>query len=258
MKWIIQNNIYNEDGFSRLINALKSCNSTYSIHKIIPFSHSLSPDASDSPDGKIVIMGSSTLSNISKQRGWLPGTFLNRNFSFSVQKCFWGEDMLNYDAQECKLSYVPFQDKPFFIRPVDDGKSFAGEVMDWGSFIEWSFNVFKLDARDSPTVTADTVVMVCSKKEIYSEVRCWVINSKVVTSSEYKTGTRVIVKENTTKDVIEFAESLARKWSPHKAFVMDIARTPKGLKIIEVNNLNSSGFYAANVEKLVLAIEKEF
>jgi len=39
---------------------------------------------------------------------------------------------------------------------------------------------------------------------------------------------------------------------------MDVARTPEGLKIIEVNNLNSSGFYAANVENLVLAIEKEF
>ena len=36
---------------------------------------------------------------------------------------------------------------------------------------------------------------------------------------------------------------------------MDIAETPDGLKIIEVNNLNSAGWYKGNVQKLIEALE---
>ena len=42
----------------------------------------------------------------------------------------------------------------------------------------------------------------------------------------------------------------------YRAFVLDIAETPEGFCIIEVNNINSAGVYAANVSQLVQEIDQ--
>jgi len=47
-------------------------------------------------------------------------------------------------------------------------------------------------------------------------------------------------------------------WQPADAFVLDIALTHNGYKVLEVNCLNSAGFYAADVSKLVQAIMEKF
>lgn len=45
---------------------------------------------------------------------------------------------------------------------------------------------------------------------------------------------------------------------PHEAFVIDVGDSEAGLKIVEINTLNSSAFYAADVQRLVLALEERF
>jgi len=45
-------------------------------------------------------------------------------------------------------------------------------------------------------------------------------------------------------------------WSPDVGFVLDIADTPEGFKVIEVNCLNASGFYACDMAKVVFALEE--
>lgn len=54
---------------------------------------------------------------------------------------------------------------------------------------------------------------------------------------------------------VVFAKAMLDIYQPAKAFVLDIAITLFGPKIIEVNNINSSGFYASNIEDIVVAIE---
>jgi hypothetical protein len=45
-------------------------------------------------------------------------------------------------------------------------------------------------------------------------------------------------------------------WQPARGFVIDIADLQNDeYKIIEINNLNSSGFYAIDLQKFVMAIE---
>lgn len=54
------------------------------------------------------------------------------------------------------------------------------------------------------------------------------------------------------------------KWQPHDAFVLDVCSVPDdgdgwlGIKVVEINTLNSAGFYAANIPKLVMALEDAF
>lgn len=51
-----------------------------------------------------------------------------------------------------------------------------------------------------------------------------------------------------------FAEDLAMSGSPARAFVMDVAHSGGALKVLEINGINSSGFYEADVDGLVASL----
>ncbi len=55
-----------------------------------------------------------------------------------------------------------------------------------------------------------------------------------------------------------YVRERVREWQPHEAFVIDVCDTEAGLRIVELNTLNAAGFYAADVQKLVLALEEAF
>ena len=259
MHWIIQNNIYNEDGFSSLIDTLEILKLPYSIHKCIPFVGTLDPEPAPTQN-RVIVMGSYTLAREAIRRNWNPGVFLNENFDASIQLRHWGDLMMNADHGIYKFSQVPEQINPFFIRPIHDSKAFTGEVTDWPTFTEWRDKVLSLTPEDNPTITNDTEVLTSSVKEIYGEYRIWIVDGKAVAWSQYKVGRRKL--KNYIPDVDErirnFAEKCAAIWSPHRAYVLDIFETPNGLFIGEVNNLNSAGFYAANMGKLIIALEEAF
>jgi hypothetical protein len=251
--WILQNNLYSEEGFESLTGALDRLGSLYSIHKCIPFVGTLEPEA-EPPPGPVIVMGSYTLANHAKARGWTPGAWLD-NLDFQIQREHWGDHMLNADAHICTFGSIPFQIKPFFLRPVHDTKSFTGFVCDWGYYTTWRAGIERMGPE--PDFNLDTLVMLCTKKEIYTETRCWVVDGEIVTSSGYKMGTlkRYSPPEAVDPDILTFASHRANDWSPNQAYVMDVAETPDGLKIVEINNLNSAGFYKADMNKLVMRLE---
>lgn len=255
MYWVLQNNLYSEEGFERLTSALERLSLPFSIHKVVPFIGALDPDP-EKLDNPVIVMGSYSLARFAHQRGWRPGAYLD-NLDFEIQRRRWDGHMLNQDAIIVSFGEVAFQENPFFIRPVLDTKAFTGTVMDWGTFSEWQANVFALTPEDNPTITYRTKVMVCRKKEIYTETRTWIVDGKVVTASGYKIGTikRYTNPEEVEPRIIDFAQEMANKWCPNQAFVLDVADTPDGLRICEINNLNSAGFYKSDVAKLIMALE---
>jgi hypothetical protein len=257
MYWVIQNNIYSEEGFDSLITALTTLDLPYSIHKCIPFIGTLDPEPMPTQD-RVIVMGSYTLAREAQRRGWNPGVFLNENFNYEVQLKHWGNHMINSDAVICPFALVPEQINPFFIRPLEDSKAFTGVVTDWPDFVEWRNRVLALTPEDGATITPETMVMVCGKKEIYAEYRTWIVDGRAVAWSQYKTGARKHYIADVDPRIIEFAEAYRGGWSPHRAYVLDIFETPNGLFIGEVNNLNSAGFYKANMGKLLMALEEAF
>ena len=105
-------------------------------------------------------------------------------------------------------------------------------------------------------VTMDTRLVISPPREIAQETRCWIVDRKLVTASVYRRYETVIYESNVDEDVRAFAQSIAKEaWQPHRAYVLDVARVGDQLKVVEVNTLNSAGFYAADVQKLVEAIE---
>ncbi|MNW03714.1 hypothetical protein D3C71_1996880 [compost metagenome] len=54
---------------------------------------------------------------------------------------------------------------------------------------------------------------------------------------------------------INFVKRLINQWEPSKAYVLDICLTPNGYKVVELNNITSSGFYDCDVTKIVFALD---
>lgn len=252
MKWIIQENLYNEEGMENLVTALQRRNIPHSIHKVVPFSHELIPDATPGDHGTIV-MGAYTMIGIARDRGWTPGAYSNENFHFPLQIEKWGSRMLNNKAWVGRFEDVPPQEKPFFIRPTLDSKFFAGQTLDWEGFLTWKEKILNLGWEGS--VTPDTEVMVCPLRKIYQEFRTWIVDGRAVTASRYIMGGRMSTSSDVDPSITLFAEECAKVWSPSSAYVLDVAETEDGLFILEVNCLNAAGFYKGDVGKIVEALE---
>jgi hypothetical protein len=146
----------------------------------------------------------------------------------------------------------------FFIRPTEDTKSFNGQIIDRQAFISWQRKV--IDLRETyTTLDENTPVVVSELKQIYREARFFVVDGQVITGSTYKIGSRVCPSPEVPPTMWEYAQRMAGKWGPARAYVIDLALTDDAddgyNKIIEYNCCNCAGFYEIDVQKWIMAIE---
>ncbi len=253
MHWVLQDNIFQEYGYDELLRVLERYEIPYTEVKVIPFIHKLIPDIDF--DEPVFVCGSTAMTKVAQRKGWKPGSFYNENFTYEAWSKGFGLDViLNPDAVVSRFDEIDIPMDEFFIRPCEDTKSFSGEVMNIADFKDWQSKVVGIN-EDLAPLKPETMVMVSSVKEIYQEFRFFVVDTRIITGSRYKVGDQVHYTSDIDQDVTWFAEMLANHWQPTRAYVMDIARTPDGLKLIEINNINSAGFYDCDIGKIVEAIE---
>lgn len=257
MQWVVQENIFNEYGYGRLIETLERFDVPYTVVKVIPFGGGIIPDVDFT--GPTMVMGAYTMWKVAAEKQWVPGSFINENFDYIVQHEHWGDLMFNHDSWVGRFDSVPEQTEEFFIRPIHDTKSFNGQTIDWENFKSWQQDILKVGETSYCTINPDTIVQVATLKHIYCEYRLWVVDGKIVTASLYKRGDRVYTDEEVDDEIIDFGYRCINTWVPARAFCLDIFVGPNGPLIGEVNNINAAGFYKADVQKLVLALnEMEF
>ncbi len=252
LHWIVQNNLYSERGYSVVLETIERFELAHTYVKVVPFSHELLPDIE--VEGPKIILGSISLGRVAVERGWTPGAFTNENFDYPKWRDGYGDHLLSPDMTVCRFADVKRDMDVFFIRPCGDDKTFAGNVTHWGKFKSWRKKVIKLKETYT-TLDADTMVAYGEPKEIYQECRFFVVNGVVITGSQYKLGRRVVPNEDVPPFLWAFAEQMVELWQPHHTFCIDIADTPDGPKVIEIGCLNSCGFYAIDVQKLILTLE---
>jgi hypothetical protein len=256
MHWILQENLFKEAEWDTLVNTLESFELPYSVHKVIPFVGELVPPPQPQ-DYKVICFGSYSMRHSAKQFGWKPGVYDLFDQNFLLQREKWGERMLNHDSTVIAFKDAHL-DEPRFIRPIDDSKYFAGAVFDAEDFNGWRTRVCVLEEDYGSGLSPDTLIQICNPKEIYSEYRFWVVDGQVVTASRYKLGTRVTYAPSSTVDprFFDFAAECVALWQPKPAFVLDLCDTDEGIKIVEINTINSAGFYAGDVQKMINALER--
>ena len=263
MHHIVQNCLFSEFGHRQLLLALEEENIPYTLVDVIPFVHEpfvheLQPDVLI--EGPVMVWGAITLGHIAKAKGWKPGIFQNDNFDMRVHHEKFGRFFLNSDAIFCTFGELKFKGLRF-CRPLLDSKSFTGEVLD-GDFIEeWKEKVIPLSNDGFVSLTSDTMVMHSSPKHLDAEARFFVVDGEVITGSTYRTFGRqrmyqLIDSANPAMmDLWNFAKMMTCLWRPACAFVLDVGMSDEGPKVIEINTLNSAGFYACNMRSVVRALE---
>lgn len=263
MYWIVQENICQEAKWREMIEALERHSILYSVHKVVPFSGELIPDPTI-PEGEMVwCMGSLSMGNVCKERGWKPGVVEVPPMTELLESP-WRKHMLNIDAEVrtiSELTRIPYAYHPsleHFVRPVDDSKFIAGQIMTTIEIVEWAQDVAAISCSYGATVGLDTKVMISRPKKIQCEARFWIVNSRIVTYSLYKLGKTIIHdRALVDKDLIWFVAGLVSpmncdRYEPAPAYCLDVCRDEFDIpKIIEINNINSSGFYDCDVHALV-------
>jgi hypothetical protein len=253
MHWIIQDNMSREPAVERLFETLDRFELPFSTVKVFPMGGGI--ETRIDVDGPVVVVGSMSLVKHALREGWSPGAWADEEaFAFSSCLAAHGNDMLNAQAVECRFDeVVGLGIEEFFVRPVGDSKLFTGTRMTRSVFAEWAERVAPADA--SWTMGPDTAVIVAPLKEIFSETRFVVADGEIVTGSLYKRGSTVVYDDAVSPEVLAWAKERALRWTPGRVCVMDVAETSEGPKIVEFNNFNSAGWYACDVQKIVMAVE---
>jgi hypothetical protein len=259
MHWVIQDNLFREDGLITLLECLQRFDIPHEVVKAVPLSidapHHEQLYPNPTPTGLVMVCGSTLLASIAKKRDWYPGSFLNENHDYRVWKEHYAAHLLNAGAVVSRIADIQPRHTPFFIRPVLDTKTFTGKVVNsWEEFEEW----LEKGEPYSPSFSVDTIVACSEVKEIYTETRFFVVDGQIVGKSLYMRGNQKypFFKEfPVDPSATEFAQQMIDIWQPARAFVIDVALTSEGYKIVECNCINSAGFYGIDVVNFVMAIE---
>jgi len=271
MYWIVQENVCQEEKWSELISVLKRLEINHSVHKVVPFSGELIPEhPSDLYGRKVFVYGSMALQQLSNRNGYKPGYISLDHANYSEQIKHWGDKMLNYNCFITTLKHwadEKFDDHDLdniklFVRPEDDSKLIKGQVMTIREIQDWANKVVNLK-EDYGTGALETSRILTSEiKEIQQEVRFWIVDGQIATYSLYKLGNTITYSNKMVDpDMIWFASAIAANfnpWQPSKAYCLDLCRIDDKIKIVEINSINASGLYDADVNKLVMALERCF
>jgi hypothetical protein len=254
--WLVQTNTGFVSDQNSLVAALKAENAAFKHVKCQPFTNNvqgLPPKYRTMP---VTLFGSVNFIRWG-QKKQLPGVWWNDNFSFTVQRAVYGDEMLNAEAEIHPFGGIPRFIGDRFIRPVDDGKAFAGDIIGSDRLVEWQDRIRYLN---STQLLPQTPVLIAPIKSIFREYRFFVVGGRVVTGSLYNEDNKLIKRALSAQDdpAVAYAQRMVDQWKPDQAFVIDVAvlNDLETMKIIEFNNINACGLYAADVRALVRAVNE--
>jgi hypothetical protein len=257
MHWILQENFLSDPGRSALIAALERFGIDYSVHKVVPKIGDLIPEPK-LEHKNVICFGSYSLKPAVIRHEWTPGLFDVYAQDFEKQRERWGEHMLNFGSLVCSVKDAVFIGESMFVRPVNDSKYFTGRVFAADEFAAWQRAICDSQASKASSLTPETRIQLGPTMSIHGEYRFWVVKGEVVTQSVYRRSGEPVFSAEVDGLACSFVEERIREWSPHETFVIDVCETPDGIKIVEVNTLNCSALYAADVQRLVLALEDAY
>lgn len=253
MYYIIQKNVFQDPRYDRIFEVMQELNLNYEEVAFKPYSNELDLETSRKD---VFVYGSVKLAKVTAAYDWSPGSFYGGNHEYEQYAAGYGKHTINHGSLVCLFSdQLEWPaDSRLFIKPSKDAKVFTGKVFhepEWKDFV-----YEKLNDPQNTRVTVNTPIQVSRPYTMVKEARVWIVGQKVVTSSYYKFHGDIEFEENVALDGLEFAQRMADHYCVADAFVMDIALTFEGWRIVEVNCINSAGFYKGDVKKIVQALEE--
>ncbi len=255
--WIIQQNIIGTGDHDNLIKSITHVGDRFHELRLVPFVHEAAGPI-PAIQGPCIVYGSSGLLDFARRQGWSPAGWDGPGFDATILIERLGRLALNAEARECSLrEAVRIAHENgwgrIFIRPVSETKAFAGQVLALSELESWTAS-WLLDAE---MAAASLRVIVAPARRLGREWRFFVVAGQIVSVSQYAYAGRCNIMAGAPDNVIKFASDILKLYQPSPAFVQDVAEVldgEAGLHIVELNSVNSSGFYNCNVPAIVAAL----
>lgn len=251
IRWVVQSNLGKTDDVEEILNACNEMDIEFIPQKVVPFSDELPDIPNDKPT--IFYGATNWINTIYESKRW-DHIFFNPASTFDNWIEKYGTAALNHGARITTLDTLAaelddqqyHQDELLFIRPLSDQKEFAGQVISAYGIWDWMQHV----QTDIPEFGA-TKIAVTKPVGIEREWRCFMVNGRVSSGSQYRRYHKLETKCKVPREVIKFAEAQAKVYSPSPVFVMDVGRSADNLYVIEVGCFHSAGFYDSKIHKIV-------
>lgn len=162
--------------------------------------------------------------------------------------------LLNSNARYVDYSRIKHYEftKDTFIKPSRDLKSFNGGVIFAGETIQ---NYIARTGYHSPNIK-DEKIVVSDIKNIDEEYRFFMYKDKILGCSRYMLNSKVEPSHIVPPFVRDCAVDYAKLYNPMDLYVMDLATTDEGTKIVEYNCWNASGFYHCDIRDIIFQINE--
>ena len=256
--WVVQTNLGRSSDEDRIFAECKRLGLPTKGVEAIPFSPVVPVGMDEVSDVPCIVYGATGLTaRVHEDGRFKPGVFFNDwKFLATTWMSAWGMSCLNYEAIFTSIKEFGESDRDpgdlFFVRPVRDLKEFAGDVQRFGDFKEW----YQRISHGEYTVGPDCPIVVADPKNIPAEYRCFMVDGKVSSSSLYRRYGRLTVEGRELRMLSAFAERMDAAWRPAPIYSLDIATVQvsydeTAYKVVECGCFNSSGFYGADIEKIV-------
>lgn len=163
--------------------------------------------------------------------------FSLEQYSFDkLWQIFGKHNFINNDAIICHSKDIKWLEEEYFIRPLEDTKSFNGGIYNKNSLV------------------FEGMILYSTLKHITREYRFFVIDNNIITGSLYKVNGRLETSPIIDDHALAFVHTMIEKFN-YPGYVIDVAAIDHEYKIMELNCFNASGFYDINLYKYIMAVE---
>ena len=266
MIWLVQNSMFGDEfGYDCFIAAIDATGNRRIQLDYAFWEATIDLKLTGVSPEEIMPFGTRSFVCYAKKNGWI--VYWDEAFDYSALRCL-GEEFINFDLEVGPLDQLKVpEDGKVFIREAAGFNIIKGKVISAYAWPEW-VNGFKFSTsqeidtgvgpryHDWHPIDGNTHFVWAPVKKILDEYRVWIIDGKVVSSSQYiKGGDIVYTNSDENWEVNTYAQKMADRL-PFKMrnYVLDVFRTDRGLKVGEVNCLHCSGWYAIDSRKVVKAL----
>ncbi|MDJ0367261.1 ATP-grasp domain-containing protein [Hymenobacter sp. H14-R3] len=255
--WVVQHNLLPPATLAAFRQAFAQHRISYEEVLAVPFSPEL--PALQNPAACCVFYGATTLiMNAYHSARYAAGVCYDAaTFTMANYEAQWGPRLLNHGAAIETLGR--FVARPhaaasqWFVRPNDDTKTFAGQVLSFAQLQAWHQQLAQVPGAE-PGPRAQLVF--AAPRAIEKEWRHVVVGGRVVTTTRYQwRGEPRISATDVPAGLLAFVADCCATYQPHGVFVLDTARTDGHYFIVECNCFNGTGFYQlADIAPAVVAV----
>lgn len=259
LTWVLQQGAIGAADRDRLAAAIRAGGWRLEELAVVPFSHEPAGPV-PSIAGPCLVYGSSGLLALARRLGWSPAGWDGEGFAASAVARELGPLALNGEARAVPWSRAAEAAEAagwgrVFVRPDAEAKEFAGRTMDAADLAAW---VGRLRAQGY-FAERDPAVLVGPVRRLGREWRLFLVDGRVVASGQYAQGGEPARGPEAPAEALDLAHEALAHHAPAPALVMDVAEVEEAdgrwaLRVVELNSINSAGFYGCDPIPVVMAL----